>query len=192
VTLYLYAVRCNFTGSPERERLWHEWYDGPKRRQMLQLPQFLTMQRFRAAHLDARRKYLALWLVRSPGAFETPEYRAQWGFADWTGEIGDWSRDLYRADDAIDEMIEIKKNEALYVVSADGMSDCDARAAVAAVRAARPGVAWLESAGLDQHAPMLGLARLGAGAAMKPLADAHGLCETVFTPLGDRVRAPGA
>jgi hypothetical protein len=185
MSLCVYAVRCNFLGPPERERLWHEWYDGPKLRQMLALPQFMTMQRFRAAGLDTRRKYLALWLVRSPAAFETPEYRAQWGFAEWTGEIGDWSRDLYDAPDAIDGLLEIGRDERLYLASADGAA---AGAVAARLRAARPSVSWIESAGLDRHAPVMGLARLGSGEA-PPILKEAALTETLFAPLTERRRA---
>src|SRR6185312_11496025 len=120
VSVFVYAVRCNFAGGAAREAAWHEWYDGPKLRQMLELPLFLAVQRFAAAALDARRKYLALWQVASPDAFGTAEYRAQWGFAEWTQDITDWSRDLYRGPDDVGAILDIGADEALYLAVFDG------------------------------------------------------------------------
>ena len=127
MSVFLYAVRCNFAGSAAREADWHEWYNGPKLRQMLDLPLFLAVQRFAATALDARRKYLALWQVASPDAFATAEYRAQWGFAAWTDEITDWSRDLYRGPDEAGALLEIGADDALYLAAFDGMSEPLAR-----------------------------------------------------------------
>jgi hypothetical protein len=96
MTAFVYLVRCNFAAAP-LEAEWNAWYSGPKLEEMLRKPHFLSVQRFTAAALDVRRKYLALWVVASPEAFTTPEYRGDWGFRAWTPQIRDWSRDLYRA-----------------------------------------------------------------------------------------------
>src|SRR5712692_10411375 len=92
---YVYAVRCNFS-RPDLEQAWHAWYSGPKLVEMMTHPLFLSGQRYRASGLDQRVIYLAAWVVESPAAFETPQYRASWGFADWAPHITDWSRDLFR------------------------------------------------------------------------------------------------
>ncbi|HXQ54115.1 MAG TPA: hypothetical protein VN802_23675 [Stellaceae bacterium] len=189
MSLCLYAVRCNFTGEPAREAAWHAWYDGPKTAQMLELPLFLTMQRFAAASLDTRRKYLALWLVRSPDAFTTPEYRAQWGFAEWTPLIADWSRDLYAAPDRIDALVDIGPRDALHLVAFDGMSVDKARASLTRARDSLPGATWLEAVGLDRHSPFLGLRKVARGARISPLDKDIGASETIFDPITPRRRA---
>lgn len=188
MSVFLYAVRCNFSGGAAREAAWHAWYDGPKLRQMLALPQFLAVQRFAAAALDTRRKYLALWQVASPAAFTTPEYRAQWGFADWTTDIADWSRDLYRAPDEAASHLEIGADDALYIAAFDGVSAADAGARRAQLAGRLPGVVWCEATGLDRHAPYLALRKISGGARPTPLGDPL-LRETVFAPLSPRRRA---
>src|SRR5262249_1144812 len=91
--VFLYVVRGRFT-EPAREQAWNAWYSGPKIEQMLAQPHFLTCQRFRRA-AGTGRDYLTLWTVDSPQALATPRYTAQWGFAEWTPYIADWSRDLF-------------------------------------------------------------------------------------------------
>jgi hypothetical protein len=76
----VYLVRCNFS-RPDLEERWHAWYSGPK------LAEMMTA-------------WLAAWVVESPQAFETPEYKASWGFVDWAPYITDWSRNLFRGPDA--------------------------------------------------------------------------------------------
>ncbi len=188
MSVYLYAVRCNFTGGAAREAQWHEWYDGPKVRQMLALPLFLAMQRFAATALDTRRKFLALWQVASPGAFTTPEYRSQWGFAEWTGDVADWSRDLYRAPDDAAAHVEIGPDDALHLAAFDGLSEADASAHLARLRPRLPGTIWAEAIGLDRHAPILGLRKIGRGEPVAALAD-PALSETIFSPITPRFRA---
>jgi hypothetical protein len=186
VSIFLYAVRCNFTGSAARESQWHAWYDGPKVKQMLSLPLFLAVQRFRAAGLDTRRQFLALWQVASPDAFATPEYKAQWGFAEWTGDVADWSRDLYRAPGDAAAQLEVGPAESLYVASFDGLSEADAAARLARLRSRAPGIIWADAIGLDRHAPVLGVRKLGRETPA-PLAE-PGLAETIFAPLAPRQR----
>jgi hypothetical protein len=187
VSVFLYAVRCNFAGGAAREAAWHEWYNGPKLKQMLELPLFLAVQRFAATALDARRKYLALWQVASPEAFTTAEYRAQWGFAEWTGDITDWSRDLYRGPDEAGAILDIGADDALYLAAFDGMSETLAREGLALVRDRLPGVLWLEAIGLDRHAPLMGLRKFARGSRPPPLDAAAGLRETMFAPLTPRL-----
>jgi hypothetical protein len=186
VSRFLYAVRCNFTGTEAEEAAWNAWYDGPKRAQMLRLPMFLSMQRLHATGLDRRRKYLALWVVASPDAFATLEYRGQWGFADWEAKIADWSRDLYRAPAAIDAVVDVAQGEALYVASFDGITH---EAADALLDGRRGDTLWLDAFGLDRHAPILGVRRIVRGAAPPAPAGIPGLNETLFEPLAPRLYA---
>ena len=95
---HLYIVRCNFT-APEKEQAWNAWYSGPKIKQMLAQPYFLSCQRFRRAAGDGR-DYLALWTVATPEALKTAQYTSQWGFAEWAPHITAWSRDLFDGGDA--------------------------------------------------------------------------------------------
>ncbi|HZT51886.1 MAG TPA: hypothetical protein VFA22_08135 [Stellaceae bacterium] len=187
MSAFAYIVRCNFA-EPAREAEWNAWYSGPKLEEMLRKPHFLSVQRFAAAALDTRRKYLALWLVASPDAFTTPEYRAGWGFAAWTPFIRDWSRDLYRTPlEADDPLFAIGAEDRLHVASFDGLAAAAAGEALARMRTRRPDLVWLEAAGLDRHAPVLGLGKLDPGA--PPAAGAAGSIETVFRPITPRYRA---
>src|SRR5476651_1913577 len=54
-----YVVRCNFS-DPEKEQAWNDWYSGPKLKQMLDKPYFLTVQRYRRVS-GTGRNYLAFW-----------------------------------------------------------------------------------------------------------------------------------
>jgi hypothetical protein len=190
-TAYVYAVRCNFAAA-EHEAAWNQWYSGPKLAEMLRKPHFLTVQRFAAAALDMRRKYLALWLVATPEAFATPEYRSDWGFFEWTPHIRDWSRDLYRSPLAADDpLFEIGPGDALYFAACDGMDAAAAREAVARASAKLPGVQWLEAVGLDRHAPLLGLKKIPRVERPAPLEAQAGLVETVFEPITARFAARG-
>ncbi len=188
---YVYAVRCNFADA-NLEAAWNQWYSGPKLEEMLRKPYFLSVQRFAAVALDTRRKYLALWLVASPEAFATPEYRADWGFSQWTPQIRDWSRDLYGSPLAADDpLFEIGREDALYLAASDGLDAAAARDAVAQVGDRRPGALWLEAVGLDRHAPLLGLRKLGSSERPAPLGPETGLVETVFEPITGRFRTGG-
>jgi hypothetical protein len=189
MTAFVYLVRCNFAQAA-LEADWNAWYSGPKLEEMLRKPYFLSVQRFAAAALDVRRKYLALWVVASPDAFTTPEYRGDWGFRTWTPEIRDWSRDLYRSPvEADDPLFDIGDGDALYCASFDGMDEEAARGALAGVRERLPGVVWHEAVGLDRHAPILGLKKLARGERPRPLPNAVGLSETVFEPITQRYLA---
>jgi len=186
MTAFVYLVRCNFADAA-REAEWNAWYSGPKLDEMLTKPHFLSVQRFAAAALDVRRKYLALWVVATPDAFTTPEYRADWGFQVWTPQIRDWSRDLYRSPlGADDPLFDIGKDDALYLASFDGMDADAAERALAGVRGRLPGVIWHAAAGLDRSAAIVGLRKIGSADRPQPLAGASGLVETVFRPITPR------
>jgi hypothetical protein len=186
---FVYAVRCNFA-KPEAEAAWNAWYNGPKLASLLSKPMFLAGQRFWAAALDQRRKYLALWYVESPEAFSTPEYKADWGFGEWAPFITDWSRDLYRAPDGdVAKLFAVGVDEALRLISFDGMSEAEAAAEADRIRPLRPGMQWLEAVGLDRHSPLLALGRVSHGAQPEPLPTASRARETVFKSLLEFARA---
>jgi hypothetical protein len=186
----LYAVRCNFARA-DLEEAWNDWYSGPKLRQMIAKPLFLSGQRFAASGLDRRRKYLALWVVESPAAFATPEYTGDWGFFEWQPHIRDWSRDLYAAPDDASTRFAADGTTSLHLVSFDGQPPAAAAALRQRVAGRRPGVTWLEAVGLDRHSPILGLARLPRGALPAALG-IDGVQETVFDPISSCARAATA
>jgi hypothetical protein len=183
---YLYAVRCNFTGDADDEVNWNAWYSGPKLAEMLRKPMFVSVQRLIATGLDRRRRYLALWLVTSPDALTTPEYRAQWGFGVWAPKITDWSRDLYRASPGIDALLDLGDADTLYLASFDGLAH---EAAVAHLGERRGDTLWLDAVGLDRHAPILGLRRVARAAPLPSPAGIAGLNETMFQPITPRLHA---
>jgi hypothetical protein len=157
----LYIVRCNFARQ-DLEAAWNGWYDGVKLDQMLAKPMFLSGQRFRAVALNTYRKYLALWVVDSAAAFETPEYKADWGFAEWAEHITDWTRDLYHAPG---RDFAVAADETLYVASSNRI---------------QPGATWMECIGLDRSAHFLALKRLKRGETPPSI---PGVGATVFAPI---------
>jgi hypothetical protein len=182
---YLYAVRCNFT-DPAQEAAWNAWYGGAKMDEMLGLPHFISVQRYEALALDTRRKYLALWRIATPAAMESREYRAQWGFAQWTSLVGDWSRDLYRGPAEIDAALDVQPGEALYYAAfeGDGSGGRDDRARMARER---PHAIWLEAIGLDRRAVAVGVAKHPESWRPAPLERAPvGFSETLLRPISAR------
>lgn len=189
---HVYAVRCNFA-RPDLEPAWHAWYSGPKLAEMMTHPLFLSGQRYRAAGLDQRIAYLALWVVESPGAFETRQYRASWGFADWAPHITDWSRNLFQGPEGdVSDRLDVPGEGTLYVAAFDGLAAGEAEPRLARLRAERPDVLWMPVVGLDRSCPAIGLRRLdpGAGATPLPAMLAGGIRETVYRPITPR-RRPG-
>ena len=180
--VFVYIVRCKFT-EPAREQAWNDWYGGPKIAQMLMLPHFRTCQRFRRV-AGAGRDYVALWTVAKPEAMTSPEYRAQWGFSDWTPHITDWSRDLFDGRPADSDAFAVTATGALQVVSFEGMNAEQANAARAAMP--RPGMLWLPIAGLDRHTPLIGLRVLSYSAAPSPGAVPNGVREGIYRPLSEQ------
>lgn len=176
-----YVVRCNFN-DPSRETAWNDWYNGPKLRQMLEKPHFLTGQRFRRA-AGAGRDYLAFWTLASADAFTTPEYTNDWGFFEWRPYIIDWSRDLFEAETGPDVPApRVGVGQYLRLVSFEGASAEEAEDLRRTVDAAHPGTTWTHSVGLDRHTPLFGFSietseRLGPAA--------PGVVEGLYLPISD-------
>ena len=187
---FVYIVRCRFT-EPRREQAWNAWYSGPKIEQMLAQPHFRSCQRFRRA-AGTGRDYLTVWTVESPRALDSPRYKAQWGFAEWTPHITDWSRDLFDGGAASDTALAVAPDGALAVVTFDRMSEEDAAAARAEAARADPEMMWLPAVGLDRHTPMIGLRPLAAGASAGA-APEHGdarVQRAVYRPITRHYRSP--
>jgi hypothetical protein len=163
---FVYIVRCRFT-TPAKEAAWNAWYSGPKIKQMLAQPYFLSCQRFRRA-AGTGRDYLALWTVESPEALQTPQYVSQWGFAEWERDVTDWSRDLFDAGTVPFRDFAVAPAGALEALSFDGASAEQANTMRA--RLAADGMMWLTIAGLDRHTPLMGLRVLPAAAEPAPAA----------------------
>ena len=187
--IFLYVVRCRFT-EPAREQAWNAWYSGPKIEQMLAQPHFLTCQRFRRA-AGTGRDYLTLWTVDSPQALATPRYTAQWGFAEWTPYIADWSRDLFDGGAATEAAFAVASGGALAVVSFDRMNGEHADAARDAAMAREPGLMWLPAIGLDRHTSMIGLRPLADLPSARPAGDGpDGMQRGVYRPITRVYSAP--
>ena len=176
---HVYIVRCNFT-APEKEQAWNDWYSGPKLKQMLAQPYFLSCQRFRRV-AGTGRDYLALWTVETPEALKTAQYTAQWGFAEWAPYITAWSRDLFDGGARESRDFAAAHAGALEVISFDGMSADLANAERA--RFAEPQMMWLPIAGLDRHTPLIGLRVLSAMAELKSAA--ANLQHAIYRPIVD-------
>lgn len=186
--VFVYIVRCKFT-EPAREQAWNDWYGGPKIAQMLSLPHFRTCQRFRRVS-GTGRDYVALWTLSKPEAMTSPEYRAQWGFSDWTPYITDWSRDLFDGRPAGEDAFAVPASGALQVVSFEGMNAEQADAARAAMP--RPGMLWLPIAGLDRHTPLIGLRVLADAGTPLPAAGPAGVREGIYRPLSEQHVRPAS
>lgn len=181
-----YIVRCNFNRE-DLEQSWNEWYGGPKLKQMLDKPYFLSVQRFFKSS-GAGRNYLAFWILESEQAFETPEYKNDWGFFEWRPYIIDWSRDLFAPLSGDVRSPVLDDAQALRVVSFEGLSAEEAAAAKLQVEARRPGVKWMRSVGLDKHTPLIGTEVVDANVPDKPL-DIAGVVEGLYRPISDLVHA---
>ena|ERR1700735_1486499 len=149
-----YVVRCNFS-DPEKEQAWNDWYSGPKLKQMLDKPHFLTVQRYRRVS-GTGRNYLAFWTLTSAEAFETPEYKNDWGFFEWRPYIIDWSRDLFRADQGDVHAPRVTDGSHLRLISFEGLSGAEAEAERSKIDRTKPGTSWHRSIGLDRHTELLG------------------------------------
>lgn len=152
---FVYIVRCNFN-EPAKEAAWNAWYSGPKIAQMLRKPHFRSCQRFKR-HTGRGRDYLALWTLRSPDAFQTEQYTADWGFFEWAPHITHWSRDLFDGGRAAETAFAVPAEASLAVVSFDGLSAEQASATRDAIAPSRPDMMWLPVLGLDRHTPWIGL-----------------------------------
>lgn len=176
-----YVVRCNFN-EPARETAWNDWYNGPKLRQMLEKPHFLTGQRFRRAS-GVGRDYLAFWTLASADAFTTPEYTNDWGFFEWRPYIIDWSRDLFEAEIGTDVPApRLGAGQFLRLVSFEGASAEDADRLRKTVDAARSGTTWTRSVGLDRHTSLFGFSVETADRLASPV---EGVVEGLYRPISD-------
>ena len=189
---YVYAVRCNFA-RPDLEDRWHAWYNGPKLAEMLTQPFFLSGQRYRAAALDQTIKYLALWVVESPQAFVTPEYKKSWGLVDWTPYIANWSRNLYRGPEGdVSAMLDVPPGGELYVAAFDGVPGAEIESRRQALEAKRGDLVWMPVVGLDRSCPVIGIQKIPdiqAPPERLPRELAAGIRETIYRPITDRRRA---
>jgi hypothetical protein len=187
---FVYIVRCNFT-EPNKEPAWNAWYSGPKIEQMLAKPHFRTCQRFRLAQ-GAGRKYLALWTLQSPEAFNTAEYASDWGFFEWAPYIVDWSRDLFDGRPASETSFAVPLEGSLHAVTFDGMSEDEANAARGSIADREPDMMWLPVAGLDRHTPCIGLRPLPDPAPSRPLVHARSerIQEAIYQPISICARRP--
>jgi hypothetical protein len=173
-----YIVRCNFN-NPEKEKAWNDWYSGPKLKQMLDKPYFLTTRRYYRVAGNGR-NYVAFWTLASSQAFETPEYKSDWGFFEWRPYIIDWSRDLFEAEQGDVKAPQVGDSGFLRVVSFEGLSKEDAKTKRAEVDRTRPGTFWLRSVGLDRHTPLLGIS-VGASSDVGPAIS--GVYEATYRPI---------
>ena len=184
--VFVYIVRCNFN-RPDKEEAWNAWYSGPKIKQMLAKPYFRTCQRFRLA-FGTGRNYLTLWTLESPEAFQTPQYTSDWGFFEWAPYISDWSRDLFDGNEAQHDAFKVPSAGALHVLSFDGLSEAEAKAAIP--RQAGRDMLWLPVTGLDRHTPMIGMRVLPAAphSCANRLQARQGQ-EAIYTPICPRYEA---
>lgn len=144
---HLYLVRCNFNGGSDAEQAWNDWYSGPKMDDMLRMPMFLHGQRFRSIGMDQDVRYLTIWTLASPAAFDTPRYLIRWGFAEWADQVADWSRDLFRPISPVGR-VDVPAAATMVVTAfADAVVD----------QAILPNALWCESEGLDQTWPWVAI-----------------------------------
>ena len=176
-----YVVRCNFN-DPGRVEAWNTWYSGPKLRQMLEKPHFLTGQRFQRTAGNGR-DFLAYWTLASADAFTTPEYTNDWGFFEWRPYIIDWSRDLFAAADGGSVAApRLGEGGLLRLVSFEGLGEAEAEDRRRRIDAARPGTIWQKSVGLDRHTPLLGVS---VEAEPVPGPAVEGMVEAFYRPISD-------
>jgi len=188
---FVYAVRSNFT-QPDLAEKWHAWYSGPKLAEMMTHPHFLSGQRYEAVELDQTIRYLALWVVESPEAFTSPQYKASWGWREWQPYISDWSRNLYDAGNRdMTALLDVPLGGGLYFAAFEGVAAGEAERRRQQAQATRPGVIWMPVAGLDRSCPVIGVQKLADPENAIPLAAAlaTGVRETAFRPLTERRRA---
>jgi len=184
-----YIVRCNFSRK-DLEAGWNAWYSGPKLKQMLDKPCFLSVQRFHRS-AGSGRNYVAFWILESAQAFETPEYKNDWGFFEWRPHIIDWSRDLFAPLSGDVASPVVGPDQGLRLISFEGLDADAAAAAQAQVDARVPGIAWMRSVGLDRHTPLFGHAVVAADAAFTPL-DVAGVTDGLYRPISDCVHTDRA
>jgi hypothetical protein len=187
----VYAVRCNFSRA-DLEPEWNDWYDGPKTEEMLSKPGFLSGQRYSVAGLDQTIRYLALWVLESPEALNSPAYKSSWGFFDWTPYIVDWSRNLYRTPDGdVSPMLDVPSGGGLHFVACDGVPATQAKDRVRELAVRHPSLTWMPVVGLDRSCGVIGFCLLpDAGRLPLPvLGGTPGVRESLYRPIAARRRA---
>ena len=189
---FVYAVRCNFS-RPDLEDRWHAWYNGPKTDEMLAKPGFLSGQRFRAAGMDQTIAYLALWVLESPAALKTPAYTSQWGFADWSAHVKDWSRNLYRAPDGDTcALVDVPAGGGLHFVAYEAVPEAEAEVCCLDMHAKHPQLTWMPVVGLDRSCGIIGLRVFPDMQRLPSLlfeGAAPGIRETIYRPVSAQRRA---
>lgn len=191
----VYAVRCNFS-RPDLEDRWHAWYNGLKTDEMLAKPGFLSGQRYRAAGMDQAIKYMALWVLESLEALKTPAYTSQWGFADWSAHITDWSRNLYRAPDGdACALVDAPGGGGLHFVACESVPEAEAESRCRDLEAKHPQLTWMPVVGLDRSCGVIGV-RVFPDLHRPPSsvfeAPVIGMRETIYRPISEHRRArPG-
>jgi hypothetical protein len=149
-------------------------------------PLFRTCQRFRLASGKGS-TYLTLWTVQSPEAFETPEYKSDWGFFEWAPYVTDWSRDVFDGRFAPKAAFAVSLKGSLRVVSCDGMSEEAACAARTVIAKSHPELLWLPVIGLDRSCPMIGLQPLSelVSSRKSKQGRARQAHEAIYLPMSD-------
>jgi hypothetical protein len=110
----LYTVECGFA-DPSQEAAWNDWYSGPKLKELLKVPDFLSAQRFRALDNNLA-PYLNVTSIASTELFTNPDYRrgGGGGFGPWAVDlIIDWRRLLFAG---MDEMPAVADDQRLLVL----------------------------------------------------------------------------
>ncbi|WP_375459940.1 hypothetical protein [uncultured Enterovirga sp.] len=182
-----YIVRCTFK-EPSREDAWNSWYSGPKLKQMLSKPHFLTGQRFHRVAGEGR-EYVAFWTLASEQAFTTPEYTTDWGFFEWAPYIGDWSRDLFEGVESDVAAPKLSDGQLLRIVSCEGLSSEEADAAKASVEAGGLNLTWLRSVGLDRHTALLGFGIVNEGRPSATLPAGMRAADATYRPISILARS---
>jgi len=174
-----YVVRCNFN-DPAKETAWNDWYSGPKLKQMLDKPHFLTGQRFYRSS-GAGRDYLAFWTLASADAFTTPEYTNDWGFFEWRPYIIDWSRDLFAAEGGGSVVApHLPEGGFIRLVSFEGLTAEQAEAKRREVDHTHPATIWHRSIGLDRHTELFGVSVETSDRLNTPI---DGVIEVFYRPI---------
>lgn len=167
----LYAVRCNF-GDEARRAAWETWYSGPKQDWMLGAPGIVAGQRFEADAVTDAARYLALYAVESPAAFDTDYYRAGWGWAEWQPSITDWSRNLF---DGVGDAFLTGTGQRLHVVFVASATD------LGKVAGRHPDLRWAPAVGLDRTYSGFGVGFVDPGAGL--VGAVPGTVEGIFRPI---------
>ncbi|MSP02315.1 MAG: hypothetical protein EXR07_14875 [Acetobacteraceae bacterium] len=84
------------TVDPSVEADWNRWYNEIHLPEIRDCPGFRSGQRFVSPGLDGTRRYVAIYEVDGPEAFDTPEFNARRGWGPFTGKVT-WETVRYTA-----------------------------------------------------------------------------------------------